>query len=76
MKRMTIKISVGEKYLNRSGFEMHVIEKVEDLFLVISSNNTYNAGDYGNGYFVCVNGGFGNTPNPRDLITKIITQKE
>ncbi len=71
MKRLNTIIKVGEKYLNRFGFEMHVIKQIKNQFLVTNPNGIYNARDYGNGYFVNLNGGFGNTQNGRDLIKKL-----
>lgn len=72
MKRMYTTIQVGEKYLNRYGVEIHVIEKRKDSFLVTNPNGIYDARDYGNGYFVNSNGGCGHTPNYRDLVKKIL----
>jgi|TARA_Y100000310_G_C20665005_1_gene807004 hypothetical protein len=71
MKRLNYSIQVGEKYLNRSGVEMHVIKQVKDKFLATNPDGIYDAKDYGNGYFVNINGGFGNTTNHRDLIKKL-----
>lgn len=68
MERLNYSIQVGEKYLNRIGVEMDVVKKVKDKFLVTNKDGVYNAMDYGNGYFVSCNGGFGNTPNHMDLI--------
>jgi len=70
MERLNYNIQVGEKYINRIGVEMYVIKQVKDKFLVTNPVGTYNVKDYGDGYFVGSKGGFGNTPNGRDLIKK------
>ena len=71
MERLKTRIQVGEKYLNREGIEMHVIEKIEGSFAVTNPEGVYRTEGYSDGYFVRPNGGFGNTPNYRDLVQKI-----
>jgi hypothetical protein len=68
-ERMKTKIEVGKSYQNRSGVIMDVVEMIdENNYHVTNKNGVYNAGEYGNGYIVTKFGGFGNYPNPRDLV--------
>jgi hypothetical protein len=72
MERMKTKIEIGKSYLNREGIIMDVIKQVDyNSFLVTNKNGNYNYDDYGNGYIVTMFGGFGNTPNYRDLINMV-----
>lgn len=70
-ERLNTQIKVGETYLNRGGVPMDVIQQLNETeFHITNKDGVYNAGEYGNGYVVSINGSFGNTPNPRDLVFK------
>lgn len=75
MERMKTPIQIGKKYKNGFDVILTVIEELpetgsrDEKFLVIDETKTnyYHPG-WSEGYFVNKFGGFGCTPNPRDLI--------
>jgi hypothetical protein len=71
-ERMKTEIQIGKYYKNRNDITVKVIGKVDDKFHVMNEGGTYDHSEYGNGYLVDRFGGFGNYPNPYDLIKNLI----
>lgn len=68
-ERLSTKIVVGQKYLNRTGKTLIVKQALEGGFLVDTENGFYSYPGYTTGYVVNEFGAFGSYPNGRDLVT-------